>query len=195
MILLPRDIFSDQNDGINNCDPDIDSRCHSSWHSWARWVVAASLIIGFFLLLAGFALATSRRRRNRGLQPYYGTAWLAPNRPYPPQQYGQTGGYPGGYPPGQYPPGQYPPGQGPNEHYTAPYYASTPAPPYSPPQDGAYVPPPGPPPRKEAGDFEMQPMQGAGYDGGHGDHGQQSNNPFYSPPPPVHMVDHATKPQ
>ncbi|KAF7550583.1 hypothetical protein G7Z17_g5625 [Cylindrodendrum hubeiense] len=91
------------------------SNCNSRWHSWGRWVVAA-IAAGLFLLVLFSCLLVSRRRRNRGVQPIYGTGWMAPgkygNQPNNHQMYdyNQQGGqfqqqqaY-GGYPPAPPPP-------------------------------------------------------------------------------------------
>jgi len=98
--------------------------CYSSWDTWGRWVALAVIILLFFLVVGCCGLITSRRRRRAGLQPVYGTAWMAPPKysPHDVHQF-QT------YPPQHYPPQH----QGPYTQYYAP---TTPAPAYSPGQQG-----------------------------------------------------------
>ncbi|KAG0136858.1 hypothetical protein HOY82DRAFT_622367 [Tuber indicum] len=94
--------------------------CYSSWDSWGRWVALTVIVVFFFLVVACCGLITSRRRRRAGMQPVYGTAWMAPPKytPHDVHQF-QT------YPPQHYPPQQLGP--------YAQYYAPTqPAPAYSP---------------------------------------------------------------
>ncbi|KAJ5983553.1 hypothetical protein N7481_005652 [Penicillium waksmanii] len=54
----------------------------SDWYIWGRWVVLVAIAV---LVFTGIALFTfiARRRRNRGLSPYYGTGWMAPQRQTP----------------------------------------------------------------------------------------------------------------
>lgn len=92
------------------------------WNSWGRWLVAA-LAVGLFFLVIVSCLTLSRRRRRRGVQPMYGTGWMAGGGPqkfgnhqngqqmhnynYNPNQQGgdfqQQQAY-GGYPPAPPPP-------------------------------------------------------------------------------------------
>ncbi|KAK3337235.1 chitin synthesis regulation, resistance to congo red-domain-containing protein [Cercophora scortea] len=65
--------------------------CYSSWYWWGRWVFAAALIVIFLAVLFALGRRNSRRRREQGVAPRYGTGWLAPAPPYypnpPPPQY------------------------------------------------------------------------------------------------------------
>ncbi|KAI5838416.1 chitin synthesis regulation, resistance to congo red-domain-containing protein [Morchella snyderi] len=122
--------------------------CYSNWYSWGRWIFIAGIIIAFLILFSLCACITHRRRR-RGLQPYYGTAWM-PFRPTNPN----PNPNPNGTQFTQYP---YDPN---NPQYTQYYTPPTaPAPPYTPspnmpptssspfvPQQPYYPPPPGSPP-------------------------------------------------
>ncbi|WYZ34702.1 hypothetical protein EsH8_I_000978 [Colletotrichum jinshuiense] len=77
-----------------------------SWYWWGRWVLAAVVVGIALLILILLGCMNSRRRRKRGVQPFYGTGWMsnnnnkhnqgtyAYNQPYN----GQQQGY-GGYPP------------------------------------------------------------------------------------------------
>ncbi|KAL2131581.1 hypothetical protein VTI74DRAFT_4878 [Chaetomium olivicolor] len=124
---------------------------YSSWYWWGRWVFAALAVVFFFLVLA-LIFRNSRRRRRQGMQPMYGTGWMAPPPAYqaPPPQYAPqdpAGGY-YGPPPQQQPQGGYKYGQGDG------YYAGNqegiqlqqPAQAYHRGTDADYAPPPGPPP-------------------------------------------------
>jgi len=133
-ILLPRSTYCYDQFGnvVSN------SNC-SGWSNWGRWV-ALGLIIAFFLLMfIACSCFTSRRRRARGRNPYWGTGWAAQGN-YPNNQYNQP-----------------PPRE--QQHYAyesnnaqaPPYYSRNdqqtgiemPARP-----DNAYAPPTGPPPAK-----------------------------------------------
>ncbi|KAG0643777.1 chitin synthesis regulation, resistance to congo red-domain-containing protein [Tuber brumale] len=96
--------------------------CYSSWDNWGRWVALTVIVVFFFLVVACCGLITSRRRRRAGMQPVYGTAWMAPPKytPHDVHQF-QT------YPPQHYPPLQ----SGPYAQYYTPTH---PAPAYSPAQ-------------------------------------------------------------
>lgn len=96
--------------------------CYSSWDNWGRWVALAVIIVFFFIVIACCGLITSRRRRRMGMQPVYGTAWMAPPKytPHDVHQF-QT-----------YPPQHFPPQQ--SDPYTQYYAPTTPAPPYYPSQ-------------------------------------------------------------
>lgn len=50
--------------------------CNNNWYSWGRWVALAAVIVGFILIFFIFSCITARRRRRRGMQPYYGTGWV-----------------------------------------------------------------------------------------------------------------------
>ncbi|QSZ35663.1 hypothetical protein DSL72_006785 [Monilinia vaccinii-corymbosi] len=67
-------------DDIYNCDRY--GNCYSTWGSWGRWVVLALIIVAFVLLAFGFSCLNSRRRRRQGIQPMYGTGWMAKPPPY-----------------------------------------------------------------------------------------------------------------
>ncbi|KAK0734008.1 chitin synthesis regulation, resistance to congo red-domain-containing protein [Lasiosphaeria miniovina] len=71
---------------------DSDGRCYrdSAWFWWGRWVFAGIAIVLVFAVLLLVGRRNSRRRRQQGLQPLPGTAWMAgPAPPYypPPPQY------------------------------------------------------------------------------------------------------------
>jgi hypothetical protein len=63
--------------------------CRSAWWYWGRWVLAGIAVLVLVLVLLSCA-CLARRRRKRGIQPYYGTAWMAPST-------GKYGGNGGGY--------------------------------------------------------------------------------------------------
>ncbi|KAI0164962.1 chitin synthesis regulation, resistance to congo red-domain-containing protein [Xylariaceae sp. FL1272] len=120
-------------------------RSYSSWYWYGRWVFAAIVII---LFLALFFLWTSRRRRRRGVAPYYGTGWMAPN-------HGQYHNNPQGY--NQPPPPAY--GAPNNQSYPMTNHYQSSDGMYRGGQDsgveapknvytGDYAPPAGPPPGK-----------------------------------------------
>jgi len=133
-------------------------RC-SRWSSWGRWVVVGVAIF-FFLLLALSCMCVARRRRKRGVSPYYGTGWMAPNG----GKFGNQGAYNQGYGNNQHQMYNYNQG-GAQGGYQQPYasppaYGGQPQQDYyggqqygvqSPPatyQQNSYAPPPGPPPGK-----------------------------------------------
>ncbi|RPA95914.1 hypothetical protein L873DRAFT_1696366 [Choiromyces venosus 120613-1] len=164
--------------------------CYSTWNSWGRWVALAVIIVFFFIVVGCCGLITSRRRRHAGMQPIYGTAWMAPPK-YTAHDVHQFQAYP---------PQHYPP-QGP---YT-PYYApTTPAPPYSQNRqqypgtpglaggnyhatgtqeapEGQYFPPPPVPPTSPEAAAHV-PV--AGHQTGETvvTHSTGTNNPYYAPP-------------
>ncbi|KAF6817688.1 hypothetical protein CMUS01_04656 [Colletotrichum musicola] len=96
-----------------SCREYYNGRCveRSSWYYWGRWVLAAVVVGIAVLILVVLGCMSSRRRRKRGMNPYYGTGWLSNNQKYHPQQgtyaynqqyngqqagyagYGQQGGY------------------------------------------------------------------------------------------------------
>lgn len=89
------------------CDPDYyynSGRCYpkSAWYWWGRWVLAGVILVFFIIVLVILGCISSRRRRKRGLQPMYGTGWMAPGNKFGQQgQQGQQwgGGYQYGAPP------------------------------------------------------------------------------------------------
>ncbi|KAM5351731.1 hypothetical protein ACJ41O_004454 [Fusarium nematophilum] len=52
----------------------------SNWSYWGRWVLAGICIFLFILALS--CCLTARRRRRRGVQPVYGTGWMAGGKPW-----------------------------------------------------------------------------------------------------------------
>ncbi|KAK6193459.1 hypothetical protein LQW54_012455 [Pestalotiopsis sp. IQ-011] len=128
---------------------------HSNWYYYGRWIFAAVVIVAVIFIFFLWACINSRRRRRRGMQPMYGTGWIA-------NGHGQHQNNPNGYanaPPAYgAPPGQSYPMQnqytgntfnqqegyyGQHEGIAQPKDAHTanntaPA--------GDYAPPPGPPP-------------------------------------------------
>ncbi|KAF0332548.1 hypothetical protein GQ607_000564 [Colletotrichum asianum] len=139
----------------------------SSWYYWGRWVLAAVVLGIAILILVALGCVSSRRRRKRGMSPFYGTGWMSNNQKYYPQNntYAYNQQYPQqGYGQGQ--PGQYqnpPPAYGQQQpQYTGTtfnpndgYYGNhneginlqQPQNAYHQPQ-GTYAPPAGPPPGK-----------------------------------------------
>lgn len=132
---------------------------NSSWHFWGRWVFAGVAILFIIAVIVLLGCRNSRRRKNRGLAPRYGTGWMAPGPKYPQQN--NPGGY--GPPPPQYtagpPQDQYPPPPNPyGQQYNnnQGYYSGQqeglqpPQNAYYPQQgrDNVYEPPSGPPPGK-----------------------------------------------
>ncbi|KAL0939100.1 uncharacterized protein CTRU02_205710 [Colletotrichum truncatum] len=139
----------------------------SSWYYWGRWVLAAVVVGVALLILVILGCMSSRRRRKRGMTPFYGTGWMSNNQKYHPQQgtyaYNQnynsqqgTYGYGQGY---QNPPPAY--GQQQQPQYTGTtfnpndgYYGGhnegihLQQPQHSYQRDGVYSPPAGPPPGK-----------------------------------------------
>lgn len=120
-------------------------RYYSSWYWWGRWVIVGLAIL-FMLIVVSWLVRNSRRRRRQGLQPMYGTGWMAPAPAYypPPPLYSRED--PGaGQPP---PPGGYKYGHGEG------YYGGNqegiqlqpPANTYHRGPEPDYAPPPGPPP-------------------------------------------------
>ncbi|KAH7328819.1 chitin synthesis regulation, resistance to congo red-domain-containing protein [Stachybotrys elegans] len=144
---------------------------NSGWYWWGRWVLAGILIVLIIITLISCSI-TARRRRRRGLQPYYGTGWMATgqkydsnNNGYPMNNY-QQGGYQPTYPQQQ---GAYgggwtnpPPAYGqPQQQYTGTPYnpneggyfgneqqTGVQQPPNSYQPQQVYSPPAGPPPGK-----------------------------------------------
>ncbi|KAI1383255.1 chitin synthesis regulation, resistance to congo red-domain-containing protein [Hypoxylon trugodes] len=79
--------------------------CYSAWSWYGRWIFAAVVIVLVLAIFLIWACVNSRRRRRQGLQPMYGTGWMAG------QQDGAHYNNPQGYnnnPPPAYgaPPGQ-----------------------------------------------------------------------------------------
>ncbi|PWW75150.1 hypothetical protein C7212DRAFT_296587 [Tuber magnatum] len=142
--------------------------CYSSWDSWGRWVALSVIIVFFFLVVGCCGIITSRRRRRAGLQPVYGTAWMAPPK-YTPQDVHQFQ---------TYPPQHYPPQ--PSGPYTQYYAPAAPAPAYSPGQQGQNPGAPG----LAGGNYHA-----AGTEDTHGQQGQyfpQPVAPLRSPEPVAH---------
>ncbi|KAK4151668.1 chitin synthesis regulation, resistance to congo red-domain-containing protein [Chaetomidium leptoderma] len=134
-----------------------DGRCYSdgsSWYWWGRWVFAGIAVLFIVLVFAGL-FRNSRRRRQRGNQPMYGTGWMAPAPPPyypPPPQYSAQDQQGQGYaPPGGYKYGQNDGYYGGNQEGiqlqqpAGTYHRGTDAD-YAPPSGPEYAPPPGPPP-------------------------------------------------
>jgi hypothetical protein len=131
------------------------------WSSWGRWVVLVVAVL-FFILLALSCCCLARRRRKRGVTPYYGTGWMAPNgggkfghhnqaQNYNPgynnqhQMHNYNQGAQGGYQQPYNNPPAYG-GQQQDSYYGGQQYGVQ-----SPPQayqGNSYAPPPGPPPGK-----------------------------------------------
>jgi len=71
----------------------------SGWDNWGRWVALVVIVVFFFLL--AFLFTCTRRRRQRGMVPMYGTGWM----PYTGAQQGHHNHQ--NKPPGQNANGQY----------------------------------------------------------------------------------------
>ncbi|XXG94707.1 hypothetical protein Hte_000964 [Hypoxylon texense] len=62
------------------CDNDEYVRygqCYSAWNWYGRWIFAAVVIVLVLAIFLLWACINSRRRRRQGLQPMYGTGWMA----------------------------------------------------------------------------------------------------------------------
>jgi len=71
---------------------DYNGYCYNStWNDWGRWAALGVIICVVIILAFIFSCFNSRRRRRRGLQPMYGTGWMA-NKPQQ-GQYGNTQNY------------------------------------------------------------------------------------------------------
>ncbi|OOQ84412.1 hypothetical protein PEBR_30402 [Penicillium brasilianum] len=79
----------------------------SSWDTWGRWVAFGVIVGCAFLIFFAFACFNARRRRNHGLRPYTGTAWMAPPPGNPPNQPGYQQPYGNDPYYSQQPPPQY----------------------------------------------------------------------------------------
>ncbi|KAK8049037.1 hypothetical protein PG994_010767 [Apiospora phragmitis] len=137
------------------CSPDEAAAGYcsrSTWGDYGRWIFAAIVVVVFFFIFFILACITSRRRRRRGMQPMYGTGWMAsngagnyqnnpqayahqpppaygaPNQSYPMNNYQQNGYYSGQNEGVQAPKNVYP------HDSTA--------------NNATYAPPEGPPPNK-----------------------------------------------
>jgi len=61
---------------------DVYGDCYySTWDSWGRWVLLGGVLVFVFFLAFILTAVRSRRRRRAGLQPYYGTGWIAGRAP------------------------------------------------------------------------------------------------------------------
>ncbi|KAI8635169.1 chitin synthesis regulation, resistance to congo red-domain-containing protein [Xylariaceae sp. FL1651] len=54
-------------------------RYGDTWYWYGRWIFAAVLIGLVLIIFFAWACINSRRRRRRGINPMYGTGWMAPN--------------------------------------------------------------------------------------------------------------------
>ncbi|GJC84113.1 hypothetical protein ColLi_06951 [Colletotrichum liriopes] len=84
-------------------------RCYErgAWYWWGRWVLAAVVVGITLLILILLGCMNARRRKRRGVQPFYGTGWMGGNNKhnqhqqatyaYNQQYNGQQQGY-AGYP-------------------------------------------------------------------------------------------------
>jgi len=61
---------------------DYYGNCYSTWNSWGRWVALVIVIAALVLLAFSLSCINSRRRRRQGIQPMYGTGWMAKPPPY-----------------------------------------------------------------------------------------------------------------
>lgn len=107
-------------------------RCRrTAWGGWGRWVAMGIILAVFLFSLLLFSHMSARRRRQRGLTPLRGTAWVGPKNVSPTNQ------------------------------GVVRQKDSNPAPPYSPPSGDYYAPPPGPPPQNAySGEQTFNPPPG-----------------------------------
>ncbi|RJE24478.1 hypothetical protein PHISCL_03170 [Aspergillus sclerotialis] len=127
---------------------DIYGNCRSSrWDDWGRWVVFAVIVGCALIVFFLFACFNARRRRNRGLRPVPGTAWMAPPPyPPPPQPYYADPQYQQHHAPPQYTPS--PQAYGYFGGQTTGIELQQPPNSYQQAGDRVYPPPPVPPPAK-----------------------------------------------
>ncbi|TDZ23752.1 Protein RCR2 [Colletotrichum orbiculare MAFF 240422] len=148
---------------------DAAGRCYyerTGWHYWGRWVLAAVVLGIAILILVMLGCLSSRRRRKRGMTPFYGTGWMTNNQKFHTQQQGtyahnqQYNGQQGGYSGYQNPPPAYGQQQqtpqytgttfNPNDGYYGGHnegiHLQQPQNAYA--RDNTYSPPAGPPPGK-----------------------------------------------
>lgn len=86
-LLLPRYV---------ECVNGFCSRRRSPFFTWILWFIIG--IIGLALLVVLFVCSCcARRRRRRGMQPMYGTGWMAPAGKFGPQNTQEMHGYQQGY--------------------------------------------------------------------------------------------------
>ncbi|KAI9739850.1 MAG: hypothetical protein M1818_004906 [Claussenomyces sp. TS43310] len=146
--------------------------CDSAWYRWGRWVLLGCAVVFAILVVLAFSCLNGRRRRRRGLQPRYGTGWLAGKTPEGHNGPSYTGynnaGFNGGYNQPNYnpaPPYSPPPvnqqSTGNTFNSNEGYYGQQngielqqPQNAYAPPRGGdpVYAPPQGPPPKAKYGD-------------------------------------------
>ncbi|KAK6520937.1 hypothetical protein TWF506_001175 [Arthrobotrys conoides] len=101
MVVLPREEFIALLAKRDYYTCDSTGYCYySPWYHWQRWAVLGALLAFSAVVLLLCACLSARRRRSRGLSPFYGTAWAAPpaydvhNIPHHNQGTGpQYGGY------------------------------------------------------------------------------------------------------
>jgi hypothetical protein len=70
--------------GYNYCPSGYSGRnCENrnDWYWWGRWVVAGVILLICIVSLVICSI-TARRRRRRGVQPFYGTGWMATGQKY-----------------------------------------------------------------------------------------------------------------
>ncbi|KAI2467763.1 chitin synthesis regulation, resistance to congo red-domain-containing protein [Annulohypoxylon bovei var. microspora] len=54
--------------------------CYSAWNWYGRWIFAAVVVVLILAVFFLWACINSRRRRRQGMQPMYGTGWMAGNQ-------------------------------------------------------------------------------------------------------------------
>ncbi|KAI1862158.1 uncharacterized protein JN550_010461 [Neoarthrinium moseri] len=53
--------------------------CYSAWDWYGRWILFGVIVVVAIIIFFLWACVNSRRRRRRGMQPMYGTGWMASN--------------------------------------------------------------------------------------------------------------------
>ncbi|KAI1455667.1 chitin synthesis regulation, resistance to congo red-domain-containing protein [Annulohypoxylon moriforme] len=76
--------------------------CYSAWSWYGRWIFAAVVIVLILAIFFIWACVNSRRRRRQGLQPMYGTGWMAGNQGGQNAYYNNPQGYNTHQPPPAY---------------------------------------------------------------------------------------------
>lgn len=78
MVVLPRDEVNMLLAKRDYYTCDATGCYYSPWYHWQRWAVLGALLLFSACVLLLCACVSARRRRSRGLSPFYGTAWAAP---------------------------------------------------------------------------------------------------------------------
>jgi len=81
MNLVSRYVYSNCNSSYENC-------YYSPWNSWGRWVALVCIIAFVLFIAVVFSCINNKRRRQRGMQPRYGTGWMGGKTPVGQPSYG-----------------------------------------------------------------------------------------------------------